>query len=178
MALVSRTESHGAAPRWVLRVAPLAYAVVVSNTTIAVGSDHAGFHLKNVVAEHLRGRGVEVMDLGTDSEERVDYPDFGEAVGRAVGEGGADLGVAVCGSGIGICMAADKVPGVRAGTVHDETSARLARQHNDANVICLGARLVGESVALAAVDAWLDATFEGGRHTARVAKLDSLLPVE
>lgn len=150
----------------------------MSSTTIALGADHAGFLLKDTIAAHLRERGLEVLDLGTDSGDRVDYPDYGEAVGRAVGEGRASLGVAVCGSGIGICMAADKVPGVRAGTVHDETSARLARQHNDANVICMGARLVGESVALASVDAWLDASFEGGRHAARVAKLDALTPIE
>lgn len=150
----------------------------MSSNTIAVGADHAGFHLKEVLAAHLRDRGVDVLDLGTDSEERVDYPDYGAAVGRAVAGGDAALGVAVCGSGIGICMAADKIPGVRAGTVHDETSARLARQHNDANVICLGARLVGESVAIAAVDAWLDASFEGGRHAARTAKLDALTPPE
>jgi ribose 5-phosphate isomerase B len=141
---------------------------------VAVGADHAGFRLKDTIAEHLRGRGVQVLDLGTNSPESVDYPDFGVAVGRAVASGEANLGVAVCGSGIGICMAADKVHGVRAGTVHDETSARLARQHNDADVICMGARLIGESTALAAVDAWLDATFEGGRHSRRTAKLDAL----
>lgn len=146
----------------------------MSEPTVAVGADHAGFRLKDVIAEHLRGRGLEVLDLGTDGPDSVDYPDFGAAVGRAVASGDADLGVAVCGSGIGICMAANKVKGVRAGTVHDETSARLARQHNDANVICLGARLTGEAVALAAVDAWLDASFEGGRHSRRTAKLDEM----
>lgn len=146
----------------------------MSQPTIAVGADHAGYALKDIIAEHLRGRGFEVLDLGTNSPESVDYPDFGAAVGRAVAGADADLGVAVCGSGIGICMAADKVHGVRAGTVHDETSARLARQHNDANVICLGARLTGEAVALAAVDAWLDADFEGGRHSRRTGKLDEL----
>jgi ribose 5-phosphate isomerase B len=141
---------------------------------IAVGADHAGYSLKDTIAEHLRDRGVQVLDLGTNSPESVDYPDYGVAVGRAVASGEANLGVAVCGSGIGICMAADKVHGVRAGTVHDETSARLARRHNDANVICMGARLIGESTALAAVDAWLDAAFEGGRHSRRTAKLDAL----
>ncbi len=143
-------------------------------STIAVGADHAGYELKDAIAAHLHERGLEVTDLGTNSPESVDYPDFGAAVGRAVAGGEADLGVAVCGSGIGICMAADKIHGVRAGTVHDETSARLARQHNDANVICMGARLIGPAVALAAVDAWLDAEFEGGRHSRRTAKLDEL----
>lgn len=146
----------------------------MSDTTIALGADHAGFEMKDAIAAHLRDRGVGVVDLGTNSSESVDYPDYGAAVGRAVAGGEADLGVAVCGSGIGICMAADKISGVRAGTVHDETSARLARQHNDANVICIGARLTGPAVALAAVDAWLDAEFEGGRHSRRTAKIDEL----
>ncbi|MCP4433980.1 MAG: ribose 5-phosphate isomerase B [Actinomycetia bacterium] len=139
-----------------------------------MGADHAGYELKDALADHIRGRGFEVLDLGTNSPDSVDYPDFGVAVGRAVAGGEADLGVCVCGSGIGICMAADKIHGVRAGTVHDETSARLARQHNDANVICLGARLTGPAVATAAVDAWLDAEFEGGRHSRRTGKLDEL----
>ncbi len=144
--------------------------------TIAVGSDHAGYELKQLVSEHLVVRGFEVVDLGAHCTDRVDYPDFGEAVGRAVTSGRADLGIAVCGSGLGICMAANKVRGVRAATVHDATSARLTRQHNDANVICLGERLTGVQVALDAVDAWLDAEFEGGRHAERVAKLDALDP--
>lgn len=143
---------------------------------VAIGSDHAGYELKNLVADHLSARGMEVLDVGTHSTERVDYPDFGAAVGRAVVSGDADLGIAICGSGIGICMAANKVKGVRAATVHDATSARLTREHNDANVICLGERLVGPQVALDAVDAWLDADFEGGRHASRVAKLDELDP--
>lgn len=141
---------------------------------VAVGADHAGVHLKDEIAAHLADRGIEVLDLGTHGDGRVDYPDYGRAVGEAVAAGDADLGVAVCGSGIGICMAADKVHGVRAGTVHDVTSARLARQHNNANVICLGERLTGRAVALEAVDAFLEATFEGGRHAARVAKLDAI----
>jgi len=150
----------------------------VNDITIALGADHAGFRLKDTVATHLRDQGFKVLDLGTDSEESVDYPDYGAAVGRAVAGSEADLGVAVCGSGMGICMAADKIPGVRAATVHDETSARLARLHNDANVICLGQRLLGETVALAAVDAWLATSFEGGRHSRRTAKLDALTPAD
>lgn len=142
--------------------------------TVAVGADHAGYRLKELIAEHLGKRGVEVVDLGTHDEGRVDYPDYGEAVGRAVARGEADLGVAVCGSGLGIAMAANKVPGVRAAPVHDVTSARLTRQHNDTNVLCLGERLIGPEVAIEAVDAWLDAEFEGGRHAGRVAKLDAL----
>lgn len=142
--------------------------------TVAVGADHAGIALKAELVEHLGARGIEVLDLGTHGPDRVDYPDFGAAVGRAVAEGRAELGIAVCGSGLGICMAANKVAGVRAAAVHDTTSARLSRQHNDANVICLGERLTGPEVAKDAVDAWLDAEFEGGRHAGRVAKLDAL----
>ena len=143
--------------------------------TVALGADHAGVALKDELVTHLQERGVQVLDLGTHGTDRVDYPDFGAAVGRAVAGGEADLGVAVCGSGLGICMAANKIPGVRAATVHDATSARLTRQHNDANVICLGERLIGVEVAKDAVDEWLDAEFEGGRHAGRVAKLDALI---
>ncbi|MFN8053072.1 MAG: ribose 5-phosphate isomerase B [Acidimicrobiales bacterium] len=145
-------------------------------TRFAVGSDHAGFELKNSLADHLRSQGHDVDDLGTHSADRVDYPDYGAAVGRAVAEGTADLGVCVCGSGIGIAIAANKIPGVRAATVHDATSGRLAREHNDANVVCIGERLTGPQVALDALDAFISASFEGGRHTARVAKIDALLP--
>ena len=141
---------------------------------VAMGADHGGYLMKDDLAAHLRSRGAEVLDLGTNSGDRVDYPEFGAAVGRAVAGGEADLGVCVCGSGIGISIAANKVAGVRAAVVHDETSARLSRQHNDANVLCLGERLLGPAVAVAALDAWLDAEFEGGRHEARVAQLDAL----
>ena len=143
---------------------------------IAIGADHAGYVLKNALAEHLRAGGHEVLDLGTHTADRVDYPDFGAAVGRVVAEGGADLGVCVCGSGIGIAIAANKIPGVRAATVHDVTSAHLAREHNDANVVCVGERLIGHDVAKEAIDAFVAARFEGGRHAARVAKIDALLP--
>ncbi len=145
-----------------------------STTTVALGADHAGFELKDLIATHLAAQGYALVDLGTNSGDRVDYPDYGAAVGRAVASGEADLGVAVCGSGLGICMAANKIHGIRAAAVHDVTSARLTREHNDANVICLGERLIGPSVALDAVDAFLTATFEGGRHQARVEKLDAL----
>ena len=141
---------------------------------IAVGSDHAGFELKEELAERLRSTGHEVVDLGAHSTDRVDYPDFGAAVGRAVASGDVDGGVCVCGTGIGIAMAANKIAGVRAATVHDVTSARLAREHNDANVLCIGERLLGPVVAADALDAWMNARFEGGRHVGRVAKLDAL----
>ncbi len=144
---------------------------------IAVGSDHAGFQLKSTISAHLSEAGHEVVDLGTSTTESVDYPDYGRAVGEAVAGGGVDTGIAICGSGIGICMAANKVKGVRAATVHDVTSARLTRLHNDANVLCLGERFLGVQVALDAVDTFLATPFEGGRHARRVGKIEQLGPV-
>ena len=141
---------------------------------IALGADHAGYFLKQQLAQFLKDQGHEVVDLGTTAPERCDYPDFGAAVARTVVEGGADGGVAVCGTGIGIAMAANKVAGARAAVIHDATTGRLTKQHNDANVVCVGSRTTGEETALEAVDAWLDADFEGGRHAARVAKLAAL----
>lgn len=144
-------------------------------TRIAAGSDHAGFALKNDLVAHMTDMGHSVDDLGTHTPDRVDYPDYGAAVARAVAAGDADLGLLVCGSGIGICMAANKVAGVRAATVHDVTSARLAREHNDANVVCLGERFIGPEVAKDALEMFLTAEFQGGRHAGRVAKIDALL---
>ncbi len=141
---------------------------------IAVGSDHGGYALKQLLAEHLAALGHQVEDLGTHSEEPVDYPEFGAAVGRAVVEGRAELGLCACGTGIGIAIAANKVPGVRAAVVHDVSTGRLARQHNDANVACLGGRVVGSLVAKDAVEAFLAATPEGGRHRRRVEALAAL----
>jgi ribose 5-phosphate isomerase B len=143
-------------------------------TRIAIGSDHAGFPLKEQLAEHLREQGHEVEDLGTHSEESVDYPEYGAAVARAVVSGDADYGVCVCGTGIGIGIAANKVKGARAAVVHDATSARMARQHNDANVVCVGARLTGPQAAEDAVDAFLEASFEGGRHQRRIDEITEL----
>jgi ribose 5-phosphate isomerase B len=142
---------------------------------IALGSDHAGYDLKALLATTLIAWGHEVLDLGTDNgTDSVDYPDFGAAVGHAVASHRADLGVAVCGSGIGISIAANKVAGVRAALAHDATSARLARQHNHANVLCLGARLIGPPVAVDALEAWLNAVPGEGRHLGRIAKLHAL----
>ncbi len=141
---------------------------------IAVGSDHAGYRLKTVIAAHIAELGHRVVDVGTHSADSVDYPDYGRAVAKTVVAGEATLGIAVCGSGIGICMAASKVAGARAGTVHDVTSARMARRHNDANIMCLGERFTGDQVALDAVDAFLTAEFEGGRHQRRVDKIMAL----
>jgi ribose 5-phosphate isomerase B len=141
---------------------------------IAVGSDHAGIEMKAALLEHLRSGGHEVTDLGTYSTESVDYPDVGAAVGHAVAKGDQELGVCVCGTGIGISIAANKVRGVRAAVVHDVSSARLAREHNDANVICFGARLVGPVVAADAVDVFLSTRFDGGRHLRRIEKIAAL----
>jgi ribose 5-phosphate isomerase B len=142
---------------------------------IALGSDHAGFDLKTLLAKTLTDWGYDTLDLGTDNgTDSVDYPDFGAAVGRSVASGECELGVAICGTGIGISIAANKVKGVRAATVHDVTSAHLAREHNHANVLCLGARLTGPVVAVDALGAWLNATPGEGRHVTRIAKIDEL----
>jgi len=148
---------------------------MVGSMRIALGSDHAGYDLKTHLAASLCEWGHEVLDLGTtNASTSVDYPDFGAAVGRSVTNGDADLGVAICGSGIGIAIAANKVAGVRAAVVHDVTSAHLAREHNHANVLCLGSRLTGAAVATEALEAWLNATPLSGRHEARIAKLNAL----
>ena len=139
---------------------------------IAVGSDHAGYALKTETIARLTGAGHEVLDLGTDSAEiSVDYPLFGRAVGEAVAEGRAERGVCVCGTGIGIGMAANKVRGVRAAVVHDSTTALLARSHNDANVLCLGERTTGRAEAMDAVDAFVTTAFAGGRHQRRIEQI-------
>jgi ribose 5-phosphate isomerase B len=142
---------------------------------VALGSDHAGYDVKSLLAATLADWGHDVLDFGTDSSTTsVDYPDFAAAAARAVAAGDADLGVVVCGSGIGVSIAANKIPGIRAALVHDVTSAHLAREHNHANVLCLGARLIGESVAVEALAAWLNATPGEGRHLQRIAKLSAL----
>jgi ribose 5-phosphate isomerase B len=141
---------------------------------VAIGSDHAGFRLKAVVAEHLAEAGHRVDDLGTDSPEPVDYPPFCAAVGRAVVRGDAEAGIVIGGSGQGEQIAANKVHGVRAALCCDEYTARLARQHNDANVCSLGARILGDELALAIIDLFLATRFEGGRHVARLAQVAAI----
>ena len=130
--------------------------------------------MKGLLIEHLAFLGHEVVDLGTHSPEPVDYPDFGAAVGQSVTSGDTDLGVCVCGTGMGIAIAANKVHGVRAAAVHDVTSARLAREHNNANVICFGARLLGTEVATDALEMFLRSEFVGGRHLRRIEKIAAL----
>ena len=138
---------------------------------IALGTDHAGYTLKVAVSKHLADAGHEVIDLGTDSEDPVDYPSFCAAVGRAVVAGDADCGIVLGGSGQGEAIAANKVRGVRAALCQSEFMARLARQHNNANVLALGGRVLGETFALAIVDEFLSASFEGGRHERRLAQI-------
>ena len=141
---------------------------------IAIASDHGGFALKEKVREHLEAHLVEVIDLGTYSEESVDYPTYGKLCGEAVVSGEADLGIVVCGTGIGISIAANKVKGVRCGLCTSVEMARLTKQHNNANVLALGGRTTPENLALEIVDAWLEADFEGGRHQRRVDMLDNM----
>lgn len=143
----------------------------MTQASIAMASDHAGYELKTLLKEELEGRGYEVLDLGTDGPESVDYPDFGQALAETIQAGRAGRGVLVCGTGIGISIAANRHKGVRAALCHDETSARLARQHNDANVLALGARLIGTEVAKNCLEVFLATDFEGGRHLGRVSKL-------
>ena len=138
---------------------------------IALSADHAGYELKDVLAAWLQQIGHEVLDLGTNSSESVDYPDFGARLGRAVASGDADRGIAICGSGIGIAIAANRDPGCRCAQVNEPLSATLARTHNDANAIALGARLIGPDMAKACVTAFLATEFEGGRHQRRVDML-------
>ena len=141
---------------------------------IALGADHAGYGLKGIVLAHLEGAGHEVIDHGTDSEESVDYPSFCAAAARSVVRGEADLAVVFGGSGQGEQIAANKVRGARAALCYNELTARLARQHNDANVLALGARILGTELALSVVDAFLGADFEGGRHARRVDQLSDI----
>jgi len=143
----------------------------MSGKSVVIGSDHAGYDMKTMLIGELRDLGYEALDVGCDGPESVDYPDFGKAVATAVAGGRADRGVAICGTGIGMSIAANRHPKVRAALCHDETSARLARAHNDANVLALGAHLVGPEVAKACLRVFLDTEFAGGRHAARVAKL-------
>lgn len=139
---------------------------------IAVGSDHAGLDLKHAVKEHLRARGVEVTDKGTHVRESVDYPDHAHAVASAVAAHQVELGILICGSGNGVAITANKHRGVRAALAWLPELGRLAREHNDANVLALPARFISVEQALAVVDAFLDARFEGGRHQVRVEKIE------
>ena len=142
---------------------------------IAVGSDHAGFQLKSLVSAWLLASGHEVTDVGTFTAERVDYPEYGAELGRIVASSEADMGIAVCGSGQGICMAANKIHGVRGAVIRTVEDAHLSRAHNDANVACLGERVSSFDEIKPALEEFLRTPFEGGRHQDRVNQLDNLV---
>jgi ribose 5-phosphate isomerase B len=137
---------------------------------IAIASDHGGFELKTVLVEELKAAGHSVLDLGTMSSDSVDYPDFADALAKTIGAGRAGRGVLLCGTGIGMSMAANRHRGIRAAVCRDVTETRLARQHNDANVLCMGGRVTGPEVAKDCLRTFLETKFEGGRHARRVAK--------
>ena len=141
---------------------------------IAIGSDHGGFALKQEIMKHLDEKGLEYKDYGTYSEESCDYPVYGAAVGRAVAGGECDRGILICGTGIGISIAANKIEGIRAANCTDCYMAEMTRRHNDANILALGARVVGSGLALKIVDTFLETGFEGGRHAKRVALIAEL----
>ncbi|MDR5659723.1 ribose 5-phosphate isomerase B [Serpentinicella sp. ANB-PHB4] len=141
---------------------------------IALGSDHGGLELKELIKDHLEKKGFELKDFGTDSQDSCDYPDFALPVSEAVVKGEFDRGILICGTGIGISIAANKVPGVRCATVSDCFSAKATRQHNDSNILALGGRVVGPGLALEIVDIWIATAFEGGRHQKRIDKIADL----
>jgi ribose 5-phosphate isomerase B len=143
----------------------------MSTLTIAIGADHAGFQLKTAVAQHLRAKGYTVQDFGAHSEESVDYPDFAHPVAEAVESGKVNFGVLICGSANGISMAANKHKGIRAAICWNREVAKLARQHNDANILSLPARFISTEEALACADVFIETEFEGGRHGKRVDKI-------
>jgi ribose 5-phosphate isomerase B len=138
---------------------------------IALGADHAGYELKNKIREHLRQQGIEIQDEGTNSADSVDYPDFAQKVGLDVATQKADRGILVCGSGIGMAISANKVHGIRAANITSEYEAQMSREHNDLNVLTLGARILDEDKALKIVDLWIKTQFAGDRHQRRVGKM-------
>jgi ribose 5-phosphate isomerase B len=141
---------------------------------IAVAGDHGGFRLKEGIIRYLEEMGIDYKDFGTYSEESVDYPDFALPVAEAVREGRFDRGILCCGTGIGVAIAANKVPGIRAAQCHDTFSARAAREHNDANILTMGQRVIGPGLAREIVRVWLESEFTGGRHTCRVEKIGAI----
>ena len=144
------------------------------NSRIAVGADHAAFHMKDGVRQFLESAGYAVDDLGTYTDASVDYPDYAIAVAERVAEGRAALGILVCGTGIGMAIAANKIAGIRAAVVHDANTARLAREHNDANIVTFGARILTQEQAIEIVTEFLAASFAGGRHERRILKIADL----
>ena len=141
---------------------------------IVIGSDHTAYELKEAIKEKLIGEGHEVIDVGCDSTESVDYPKYGHAVGRAVASGEAERGIAVCGSGIGISIACNKVPGIRAALCTSVEMAEMCRRHNNANVVCMGARMISQELAFDIIDKWMTTDFEGGKHLRRINEIEDL----
>ena len=141
---------------------------------IVVGSDHAAYELKEAIKEKLINEGHEVIDVGCDSPESVDYPKYGHAVGRTVASGEAERGIAVCGSGIGISIACNKVPGIRAALCTSVEMAEMCRRHNNANVVCMGARMISQELAFDIIDTWMTTEFEGGKHLRRINEIEDL----
>ena len=141
---------------------------------IVVGCDHAAYELKEAIKEKLIGEGHEVIDVGCDSTESVDYPKYGHAVGRTVASGDAERGIAVCGSGIGISIACNKVPGIRAALCTSVEMAEMCRRHNNANVVCMGARMISQELAFDIIDKWMTTDFEGGKHLRRINEIEDL----
>lgn len=138
---------------------------------IVIGSDHGGYELKQAVAELLAERSLDFEDYGTDGTDSVDYPDFAERVAKAVSTGKAEAGILICGTGIGMSISANKFSGVRAALVHDEFTAQMAREHNNANILVMGGRVLSRALGLKLVEVWLDSTYEGGRHQNRLDKI-------
>jgi len=138
-----------------------------------IATDHAGFAYKAFVKEYIAAKGHEIIDLGPDSEDRVDYPDYGRKCAEAVAADTGSFGIIICGTGIGISMAANKVPGIRAALCHDTYTSAMARAHNDAHILAFGERVVGKGIIESMIDAFISTPFEGGRHTGRVAKIEA-----
>lgn len=141
---------------------------------IAIGSDHGGFHLKSSIVDYVKSLGHEVKDFGTYSEESCDYPDISQAVAKEIVNGNYDRGILICGTGIGIGIAANRIPGIRAALCHDTFSAQASRAHNNANILTMGERVIGQGLAMEIVRVWLESEFEGGRHERRINKIEAV----
>lgn len=141
---------------------------------IAIGSDHGGFELKSHIINYLKEKGIEIKDFGCYDENSVDYPDIAKTVAESITSGECENGILICGTGIGISIAANKINGIRAAHCHDVYSAEMTKRHNNANIICMGGRVVGRELAFKIIDAWLNAEFEGGRHQTRIDKIHAL----
>ena len=185
MADISESEIHeivhrvldrvlGSTERGSVSAAPAQQVVASSKKVVAIGADHGGYEMKEALKPELNSLGFEIQDLGTNGKDAVDYPDFAHAVAQAVGTGKAWRGIMIDGAGIGSCIVANKVPGVRAGMAYDYSSAVNSREHNDTNVLTLGAGLIGLNLAKQIVKTWLSTEFAGGRHTPRLDKIKSV----